>query len=213
MTIKLQHIVPYPLEGFDLSQSQIWDNDLVIEPGEWVLAQAGSGKGKSTILNIIYGNRNDYSGEAYINDKVLRQQQHLWWAKVRQQQLSMVFQDLRLFQELTGWENILLKLALTKHYDESIPLEMAKRLGIDNVLDKKAGHMSFGERQRTAIIRALMQPFEWLLLDEPFSHLDEDNVALAAVLITEECKKQNAGIIVAGLNDDNYFNYTRRIKL
>jgi len=213
MILKLKNTIPYPLEGFDISQSEIWDTDLSIESGQKVLVQAGSGKGKSTLLNIFYGNRNDYTGKAFIDDVDLSKQNHLWWAKQRQNKLSVVFQDLKLFSELSGWDNILLKLALTNYYDEAVPKEMATRLGIEHVLNKKAGHMSFGERQRTAIIRSLMQPFEWLLLDEPFSHLDDDNIALASKLIAEECDKRNAGLLIAGLNDDKYFDYNKRIRL
>jgi len=52
---------------------------------------------------------------------------------------------------------------------------MAERLGIQNKLQQAAGKCSYGEQQRIAIIRALQQPFDFIVLDEPFSHLDEDN--------------------------------------
>jgi putative ABC transport system ATP-binding protein len=91
--------------------------------------------------------------------------------------------------------------------------EMAARLGISHILHQKAGLCSYGEQQRIAIIRALMQPFDWLIMDEPFSHLDNENIEKAAALITAECNKRNAGFIITDLEDDTHFNYTRQYQL
>jgi ABC-type multidrug transport system ATPase subunit len=71
--------------------------------------------------------------------------------------------------------------------------------------------MSFGQRQRLAIVRALCQSFEYILLDEAFSHLDATNTKIAWELIKEEAGKQNAGIILTSLNKefDNEMNKIR----
>ena len=58
-----------------------------------------------------------------------------------------------------------------------------------------------------------MQPFNWLIMDEPFSHLDNNNIYKAAALINAECKKRSAGFILTDLEDDVYFNYTRLLCL
>ncbi len=106
------------------------------------------------------------------------------------------FQDLRLFQHLTAKENIELNRVLQKPYYESAMIDtMAERLGIKHILNQKAGVCSYGEQQRIAIIRALVQPFTWLIMDEPFSHLDIANTQKAAALIAEECTKRNAGFV------------------
>ena len=67
--------------------------------------------------------------------------------------------------------------------------------------DQKAIHLSYGQRQRIAVIRALCQPFDFLLLDEPFSHLDDVNQQLLIDLVTEEAAKNKAGIIFTSLHE------------
>ena len=91
--------------------------------------------------------------------------------------------------------------------------EMATGLGIAHILQQKAGVCSYGEQQRIAIIRALQQPFEFLILDEPFSHLDDANSKIAMTLIEEEVGKRNAGIIFADLSEVAYFRADRTLKL
>ena len=121
---------------------------------------------------------------------------------------------MRLFANLTTRENIELKRVMYKPmYDEKIIDTMAERLGITHILNQTAATCSYGEQQRIAIIRSLMQPFEWLIMDEPFSHLDEANTAKAAALIDEECKKRNAGFILTDLDEDSNFEYSKQMIL
>ncbi len=87
---------------------------------------------------------------------------------------------------------------------------MAEKLGIASILHQRAGLCSYGEQQRIAIIRALVQPFSWLMMDEPFSHLDIANTKKAAALIAEECRKRNAGFLLTDLDEDNHFTYTKQ---
>ena len=82
---------------------------------------------------------------------------------------------------------------------------MAAKLGIENKLNKLLRTCSYGEQQRVAIIRALQQPFEFLLMDEPFSNLDEANRKKAMELIEEEASKRNAAIILADLKKLDFF--------
>ena len=90
---------------------------------------------------------------------------------------------------------------------------MAATLGISNKLNNQVKTCSYGEQQRIAIIRALQQPFEFLLMDEPFSHLDENNRKIATALIEEEAAKRNAGIILADLKRVEYFKADRILHL
>ncbi|HSN10459.1 MAG TPA: ATP-binding cassette domain-containing protein, partial [Hanamia sp.] len=121
------------------------------------------------------------------------------FSSFRQNKVSIIFQDLRLFENQTAKENIEIKRILDPYHKPEAITEMAKRLGIEKKLNQLAKKCSYGEQQRIAIIRALMQPFDFLLLDEPYSHLDDENRKKAMELIYEECEKRNAAMIFADL--------------
>jgi putative ABC transport system ATP-binding protein len=90
---------------------------------------------------------------------------------------------------------------------------MAAALGISGKLDQACGKCSYGEQQRVAIIRALMQPFDFLLLDEPFSHLDDNNAKKAMQLILQESQARHAAIVFADLERVDHFPFTRLFHL
>lgn len=211
MNLRLENVVPKPLEEADVSLSQVWRKPVALNAGKFIRIQAASGRGKTTFLHILYGRRKDYAGSALIDGIDISTFNGGKWAVLRQKHLSIVFQELALFSELSGWENVWLKAVLVKYYERETILSMAKRLNASHLLEKKCGIMSFGERQRIAILRALVQPFDWLFLDEPFSNLDTENSLAASALISEECKKRNAGLLVAALGADRYFTYDETI--
>ncbi len=134
-------------------------------------------------------------------------------SQVRSSYLSVIFQDMRLFPELTAWENLEIKRQLTNTVSEQEAESWLERLGMKEKKNSLAATLSYGEQQRVAIIRSLLQPFSWLLMDEPFSHLDKVNTGKAIALITDVAKQHNAGMIVAELDENNYFPYTQTILL
>ncbi len=88
-----------------------------------------------------------------------------------------------------------------------------KQLEIDSLTHKKAETLSYGQRQRVAIIRALCQPFELLLLDEPFSHIDNHQITKASELILQEVESNNATLILASLGNSYNINYENTLLL
>src|SRR5690606_14407148 len=111
----LEQIIPEPLKGRLAEQpSDVWAQTLRFTPGEKVLFRAASGKGKSTFLHILYGLRDDYEGTVTWNGTMLRKASKTQLASWRKNELSIVFQDLRLFESLTVEENILIKSSLTE---------------------------------------------------------------------------------------------------
>jgi ABC-type lipoprotein export system ATPase subunit len=215
MQIQLQAVVPIPLkETLQKRTSDVWLTQQTFMPGEWIKIKAPSGTGKTTFIHCLYKLRHDYEGTITWGGNNLRSITADALARLRQQEVSVVFQDLRLFGNLTARENIELNRVLQQPYYESGMIDnMAAALGVTHILHQQAALCSYGEQQRIAIIRALVQPFTWLLMDEPFSHLDKENTAKAAALIAEECAKRKAGFILTDLDDDDHFNYTRKIAL
>ena len=215
MTIELKRVVPIPLKEKLLQKpSAIWNTDLIFKSGNFIKIMAPSGTGKTTLIHILYQLRNDFEGDILFDGVSVKEITGEGLAQIRREQISIVFQDLRLFPNLTIRENIELKRVLTKPmYPEDKIDWMANELGITHILHQKAGICSYGEQQRVAIIRALMQPFSWLILDEPYSHLDNINIRKSVNLIQEECKKRDAGIIITDLESDNYFNYSQILNL
>jgi len=210
------NLVPIPLSD-QLGASDIWGNSFAFDASTRYFVEAPSGKGKTTFQHILYGLRKDYTGEISIEalggKYQLKELTLDQWSDIRQRELSVIFQDLRLFLELTALENIQLKNELTKHQTKSRIVEMATQLGVESLLEKKCGQMSYGQRQRIAIIRALCQPFRFLIMDEPFSHLDKNNIEKCCVLISEECKKQGAGFAIASLEERYFFEYDKEVKI
>ncbi len=209
----LSQVLPIPLKEQRLSESEIWRTELDLSSNERCFISAPSGKGKTTFHLILYGIRKDYEGQVLLDNKSIQKLTLDDWAIIRQKRLSIIFQDLRLFPNLTALENLTLKNSLTNFKTESQLKEMAERLGVSEFLNKAAGILSYGQRQRFAIIRALCQPFELLLMDEPFSHLDSANIEKACKLIQEECSSQNAGFVIASLGDNYFLEYDRILKL
>lgn len=193
--------------------SDIWEKETCFEKGNHYLIEASSGTGKSSLCSFIYGYRSDYSGEILFDEIDIKRLKVEQWDKIRCNNLSLLFQELNLFPELTAWENVLLKNNLT-HYKNDVQIDsMFKELGIDTKKNEKAGAMSWGQQQRVAIIRSLCQPFDFLILDEPISHLDDNNAAIMAKLIHQEAKQQGASIIATSIGKHLPLEYTKIFSL
>lgn len=198
-TLIFDRVIPAFLEGGNIPPSEVWNTNLTLNKGERYIVEAPSGKGKSTFLGIIFGSRRDFKGNVSFDEMNVASISKSDWSSIRSEKISMLFQELRLFEMLTVRENLELKLALTNKVTLSQAEEWLARLGLEGFLDRKCQTLSYGQQQRVATVRALCQPFEWLLLDEPFSHLDEQNANIALELIQEVCASQNAGLIVTSL--------------
>ena len=211
--ININHIIPTPLKDFGFDKSEIWANQITFNKGEYYQIVAHSGVGKSTLINIIYGDRKDYEGTVTFDNQNIAKLKAKQWDVIRRTKLSYVFQGLHLFEELTLLENIQLKNGLTKHASIEQIKDWIEAVGLGNHLNQKAVHLSYGQRQRIAVIRAFCQPFDFILLDEPFSHLDVVNQSLLMDLIAIEAKKNNAGIILTTLQKINDKRLNHVIKL
>lgn len=209
MDLHIKQLLPFYFEEERKNSSEIWGKDLVFSKGEMIKIVAPSGSGKTSLMHFMYGMRNEYKGAILYGEKDIKQFGAEDFALYRKDHISVVFQDLRLFPEQTVLQNLEIKRQLNPYHSPDKIKYMAERLGIGNKLQSKAKICSYGEQQRVAIIRSLMQPFDFLLLDEPFSHLDENNSKKAMQLMLEEAKQRNACIVFADLERIDYFPFTR----
>lgn len=210
--IILQNVLPSIFKT-EMISSDIWQNDLEFIKGKSYLIEAVSGKGKSSLLSYILGYRDDYEGNMFFDDISLKTILPDQWTTIRKQHISMLFQELRLFPELTSWENIQIKNKLTNHLSSKVIRGYFEMLGIADKIDAKVEFMSYGQRQRLAIIRALAQPFDFILLDEPISHLDDNNAAVVAQMIKTRLQESGAGLIVTSVGQTLPIDYDEKYEL
>ena len=211
--INLQNTLPEIFAGKDYIDSDVWHKDVELERGHFYLIEAASGTGKSSLCSYVYGYRNDYQGIICFDDNNIRHLSVKDWVELRKRSLSMLFQDLRLFTELTALENVQLKNSLTGFKKKKDIKDLFQELGIGDKMNVPVGKMSFGQQQRVALIRALCQPFDFLIMDEPVSHLDDVNAKNMARIITEEAIRQGAGVVVTSIGKHLELDYTKKMML
>src|SRR5690625_3282599 len=151
------------------------DINLTIDQGEFVGIMGPSGSGKTTLLNIIATIDEPTTGEIFIEGKNPHQLNKNKLAKFRRRELGFVFQDFNLLHTLTVEENIVLPLTLDRKQVKEMKekaYQIAKTLGIQEIMKKRTYEISGGQAQRTAIARAMIHQPKLVLADEPTGNLD-----------------------------------------
>lgn len=194
-------------------QSEVWKQRFTFEKGKNYLVMAESGTGKSSLCAYIYGTRNDYSGICEFDTTNIRALSESAWCEVRRTALSYLPQELRLFPELTAMENVLLKNQMTRFKTEPEILDLFNALQIPDKMNSLTAKLSIGQQQRVAIIRALCQPCDFFLLDEPVSHLDARNNATISRILQEEAHRTGAGIIATSVGNNISLDFDQTLRL
>jgi ABC-type lipoprotein export system ATPase subunit len=215
--ISLNNVLPRVFAGSEtdapVSLSQVWLHNVVFNRDNSYLVEAESGTGKSSMCSFIYGNRHDYSGNILFNDTDVASFQVNDWCEIRRRHLALLPQEMRLFSELTALENIMIKNRLTDHLTESEIRKLLAELEIDHKADQLAARLSIGQQQRVAIVRTLCQPFDFIILDEPVSHLDARNNAIVAGMIKRVADENHAGIITTSVGNPLLLSNAESVKL
>lgn len=152
--------------------------NFTVDAGEYIAIMGESGSGKTTLLNILALLDRPTSGKVILMGKDLQEIKDSEMAKFRRENLGFVFQDFNLLDNFTVKENILLPLVLS---DEKISvmeeklLKIAKKLNVSDLLNKYPYEISGGQKQRTAVARALISDPKILLADEPTGALDSNS--------------------------------------
>ncbi|MGI6585192.1 MAG: ATP-binding cassette domain-containing protein [Lutisporaceae bacterium] len=149
------------------------DVDISFKRGILVI-QGESGAGKTTLLDCIAGLRNPDKGRISIGNRLLYSSDENINIPVRERNIGYLFQNYALFPHMSVIENVLYGLKSRKIKDFAYAERIIDSFGIKHIRDKLPSYISGGEKQRTALARAIATKPSLLLLDEPFSALDRD---------------------------------------
>lgn len=178
---------------------------LCLKPPQRMGFWGPSGCGKSSLMLALAGLREVPWCRAAVDGQAISKMNATMRARMRREVFGLVFQDLRLLDDLSAYANIL----LTPHKDtdntsvlpESGHLShiqlMADELGLNTEqMQRPVSTLSLGQRQRVALMQALLGEFSWLILDEPFAHLDAATADRASALIDAVCQRKGAGLLL-----------------
>lgn len=192
---------------------EVWGDDLCFQRGQSYLLKAASGRGKSSLCSYIYGLRKDFSGKIYFDGRDTSSLSSSEWDVIRQTSIGVMFQDLRLFNELSPVENVMIKANLSGCYGPAEVEDMLVELGLKDKLACPVGLLSFGQQQRVAFVRMLCQSADFWILDEPVSHLDSENAHIMARMLSSHSERSGAGIIVTTIGHDLPYKYDNTLML
>ena len=211
--IRLHDVVPEIFAERNDIVSDIWHTDVVLERGKNYLIEAASGTGKSSLCSYLYGQRGDYRGVISFDGEDVKKYDINRWCDIRQHNVSILFQDLRLFGELTALENVEIKNRITKHRTQKQIEAWFEELGIGDKLNSRIDRMSYGQQQRVALIRSLCQPYDFLFLDEPISHLDDRNSDIMRDIILREAGTAGATVVATSIGKHMNIDYDKTLRL
>ncbi|HAM80956.1 ABC transporter ATP-binding protein [Ornithinibacillus bavariensis] len=189
------------------------DIDLEIKEGEFIGIMGPSGAGKSTLLNVLSTIDTPSAGDIIINGQQIIGMKEKQLADFRRNQLGFIFQDYNLLDTLTVKENILLPLALSKVPTSEIKKrveKIARTFGINEILDKYPYHISGGQKQRTAVSRAIITNPSLILADEPTGALDSKS-ATSLLESLSMLNEQNHSTIMMVTHDAYAASFCKRI--
>ena len=174
-----------PLRDFDLDVA-----DFAVQEGETLALIGENGAGKSTVLRVLSGLLKPVSGRIVLNDRVLFDSAAGVCLAPEDRQIGYMFQNYALFPHMTARENIGYGLRVRGMPEAEVSARvdaLCERMGVSEIADQLVTRMSGGQRQRTALARALAPSPELLLLDEPLSALD--------VRTQEQMRRELASVI------------------
>lgn len=183
------------------ARSDIWLKNCTLHRGKRYIVDAASGTGKSSLCAYLYGLRTDYRGTIDFDGTDVRTFGMTQWCNLRRDSLALMPQEPGLFPQLGALDNVRVKNNLTRCYTDNQIRDMLHRVGLDSRLDVPVCRLSVGQQQRVSLVRTLCQPFTFLFLDEPVSHLDAKNNAAATELVCDIAARNNAAIVCTSVGN------------
>ena len=180
------------------------DINLQIEKGSITTIKGPSGSGKSTLLSIIGTLDNADSGELLING--ISVQDNTNFDKLRNKSIGFVFQFHNLISELTLEENVSLpKMIAKEHLDKKELIELFEYFDLKDRMNSFPNDLSGGEKQRVAVMRAIINNPSIIIADEPTGNLDKEN-ALKMMSLFQKLNTEKKLTIIVATHDENVFN-------
>ena len=183
----------YPGSDKDVLQ----DIDLTIEDGEFVFLVGASGYGKTTIIKLLTGEVTATGGSLEVNGFDLRRIKHRQLPRLRRT-LGVIFQDFRLIQDRTVYENVAFAMRVlgagSREIKKRVP-EVLELVGLTGCEDRLPRELSGGEQQRVTIARALVNNPSMIIADEPTGNLDPSR-SLEIMLLLEKINEMGTTVLV-----------------
>ena len=189
------------------------DINIEVHKGDFLGVMGPSGSGKSTFINMISTMDYPTDGKVFIQGKNVMNMSSNEIGRFRYENLGFIFQNFNLLNTHTVFENIAMPMTLAKQDPKAIEdkvTNIAKQLNIDMLLDKVPLECSGGQRQRTAIARALINDPGIIVADEPTGNLDSENSEELMELF-ERMNKENGTTIVMVTHDAYVASFTSRL--
>jgi cell division transport system ATP-binding protein len=206
--IKFSHV--YKVYERDIKALE--DVSFTITKGEFVFITGPSGAGKSTVFNLLYRDETADMGTIFVDNSDIA---HLKGGKIPfyRRRIGFVFQDFKLLFDRSIFENVALPLVITGASDEFIKRavkDSLKRIGLDDRETLNPWHLSGGEKQKTAIARAMILNPPVILADEPTGNLDEES-SWQIMSMFDELNKKGTTVIVASHNKEIVAKMNKRV--
>jgi ABC-type lipoprotein export system ATPase subunit len=209
--IKMEKICKY--YGAEKQVKALDQVSMDINPGEFVIVRGPSGCGKTTMLLALGGMLHPTSGTISISGKDLYRVSVGERAKIRSENIGFVFQMFHLLPYLSVLDNVMLaKKIKEKSKNNSSVRDLLNRLGLSDRIDFKPSDISAGEKQRTALARAMVNGPQIILADEPTGNLDPEN-ADRVMTILKDFNNQGGTVVVVTHGDHAEKFATRTVQL
>lgn len=174
------------------------DVSFSVNRGEFVSIMGPSGCGKSTLLCVLGGLTNVSAGKLYISDKDVTRFGQSAFAKLRRKNIGFVFQTLNLIPSLSVLDNLKIAIFISglKKSDIFNPVDLLKKFGLGDKIHSFPRDLSYGQRQRAAIARAIVNKPHILLADEPTGNLDSQNTSNVLDVLKDLNKNMSQTIVM-----------------
>ena len=180
------------------------DINLQIDEGSIITIKGPSGSGKSTLLSIIGTLDNADSGELLINGISIQENTNI--DKLRNKSIGFVFQFHNLISELTLEENVSLpKMIANEQWDKDELIELFEYFDLKDRMNSFPNDLSGGEKQRVAVMRAVINNPSIIIADEPTGNLDKEN-ALKMMSLFQKLNTEKKLTIIIATHDEDVFN-------